>query len=86
MIEDEEEIKIHGEWIPVKAHISRVSGLSAHADAGELMVWLGRREREPEKVVLIHGEYEAQKAFSERLHDEFGWDPVIPDLGDSITI
>jgi len=86
LIDGDEEIKIHGEWIPVKAHISRVSGLSAHADAGELMVWLGRREREPEKVVLVHGEYTAQEALAERLLDEFGWHAKIPDLGETIEV
>ena len=86
LVDGDEKIKIHGEWIPVKAHVSRVSGLSAHADAGELMLWLGRREREPEQVVLIHGEYGAQQAFAERLKEEFGWDSQIPELGDSITV
>ena len=86
LIEGEEEVKIHGQWIPVKAHIARVTGLSAHADASELLVWLGRREREPEKVVLIHGEYEAQQAFAERLLDEFGWESSIPEIGDTIEV
>jgi metallo-beta-lactamase family protein len=86
LVEGEPEVKIHGQWIPVKAHVTQVSGLSAHADAGELVVWLSRREREPEQVVLIHGEHHAQQAFAERLQEEFGWQPSIPDLGDSITV
>jgi metallo-beta-lactamase family protein len=86
LIEGEEKVKIHGQWIPVNAHISTVTGLSAHADAGELMVWLSRRELEPDQVVLVHGEYEAQKAFAERLNEEFGWQPSIPDLGDTLSI
>ena len=86
LVEGEKEIKIHGEWIPVKAHISRVSGLSAHADAGEMMAWLSRREREPEKVVLVHGEYEAQQAFALRLKEEYGWEASIPELGETLSI
>jgi metallo-beta-lactamase family protein len=86
LVDGDEEVKIHGEWVPVKAHISRVTGLSAHADAGELMVWLGRRERDPDKVVLVHGEFEAQQAFAGRLHEEFGWDPMIPELGETIDM
>jgi metallo-beta-lactamase family protein len=86
LVDGDEEVKIHGEWIPVRAHISKVSGLSAHADAGELLVWLGRRERDPERVVLVHGEFEAQQAFAERLHEEYGWDPVIPELGDTVDV
>jgi len=86
LVDGDEEIKIHGQWIPVKAHVSRVSGLSAHADAGELMVWLARRERDPEKVVLVHGEFPAQEALAERLNEEFGWQPSIPELGDTIEV
>jgi metallo-beta-lactamase family protein len=86
LVDGDEEIKIHGQWIPVKAHISRVTGLSAHADAGELMVWLARRERDPEKVVLVHGEFPAQEALAERLSEECGWQPSIPELGDTIQI
>jgi metallo-beta-lactamase family protein len=86
LVEGEPEVKIHGEWIPVNAHVTQISGLSAHADAGELMVWLSQRQREPEKVVLIHGEYQAQQALSARLTEEFGWKPVIPELGETLTI
>jgi len=86
LVEGEPEVKIHGEWIPVKAHIAQISGLSAHADAGELTVWLSRREREPEAVYLIHGEYEAQQALATRLNETFGWTPDIPELGETITI
>ena len=50
------------------------------------MIWLSRREREPQRVVLIHGEYEAQQAFAERLREEFGWEAVIPELGDTLPI
>jgi metallo-beta-lactamase family protein len=86
LVEGEPEVKIHGEWIPVKAHVTQISGLSAHADAGELTLWLSRRESEPEAVYLIHGEYEAQQALATRLSDEFGWKPTIPELGETLTI
>ncbi len=86
LVEGEPEVKIHGGWIPVKAHVSQISGLSAHADAAELALWLDRREREPEAVYLIHGEYPAQQAMAARLADEFGWQPKIPELGETLTI
>ena len=40
--------------------------------AGELMVWLSQRTREPETVVLVHGEYTVQKEFADRLAKELG--------------
>jgi metallo-beta-lactamase family protein len=86
LVEGEPEIKIHGNWIPVKAAIRQVSGLSAHADSDELIVWLSQREKEPEKVCLIHGEYAVQQEFAERLSEEFGWQAIIPELGDTIQL
>jgi metallo-beta-lactamase family protein len=86
LVEGEKEIKIHGRWVPVAAAIRQISGLSAHADADELMLWLSRREKDPEKVCLIHGEYENQKEFAARLADEFGWSSVIPEIGDTIRV
>ncbi len=86
LVEGEPEVKIHGQWIPVRAHVAQISGLSAHADAGELMVWLGRRERDPEAVYLIHGEYPAQQALAARLAEEPGWAAAIPELGETLTL
>lgn len=85
LVEGEDRVRIHGQWVPVKAHVSKISGLSAHADAGELMIWLGRRESEPERVVLVHGEYEAQQVFAERLREEWGWEPAIPEIGETLA-
>jgi metallo-beta-lactamase family protein len=86
LVEGEDEIKIHGHWIPVKAAVRQVSGLSAHADVDEMIVWLSRRERDPETVCLIHGEFPVQQEFAERLWEEFGWKATIPELGDSIRL
>ncbi len=86
LVEGAEEVTIHGQTVPVKATVEQITGLSAHADADELMLWLSRRERDPEKVVLIHGEYPAQQAFAERLRDELGWDPWIPELEESMEL
>ena len=86
LVEGETEVKIHGEMVPVKAHITQISGLSAHADAEELMLWLSQRERDPERVVLVHGELTSQQALAERLEQRFGWPSEIPEIGDSFVV
>jgi len=86
LLDGEEEVKIHGEMIPVRAHISRISGLSAHADAEELSLWLSQRKRDPERVILIHGEYDAQQAEAERFKRDFGWECEIPEIGDELQL
>lgn len=86
LVEGEPEIKIHGQWVPVRAQVRQISGMSAHADADELLVWLSRRDREPDRVCLVHGEYTVQQEFARRLTDELGWRVEIPDLGDTIRL
>lgn len=36
------EIKIHGEYVPVRAEVVSLGSMSAHADRGEMLGWLGR--------------------------------------------
>jgi len=86
LLEGKEEIKIHGEFIPVRAHISRITGLSAHADAEEMTLWLSQRERDPEKIILIHGEYHAQQAEAERFKKTFNWQCDIPEIGEEFDL
>jgi metallo-beta-lactamase family protein len=86
LVDGEKEVRIHGEWVPVRATVRQLGGLSAHADADELIAWLSRRSNEPATVCVVHGEYEAQQVFAARLSEEFGWRPQIPDLGDVIVV
>ncbi len=86
LVDGDTEVKIHGEWIPVRAAIRQITALSAHADEDELLLWLSRREQEPDQVVLVHGEYPVQQALAARLEEELGWPTQIPHMGDTVTL
>ena len=66
-------IKIHGEYIPVKAELSNLSMLSAHADADEIIRWLSGFQSPPQQTFLVHGEPEAADCLRCRIKDELGW-------------
>ena len=74
----EKQIKIHGELVPVNAHIESIGSLSAHADCGEIMRWLGGFKRPPRKTFVVHGEVGSATALRDRIVRELGWDVVIP--------
>ncbi|MBX7221351.1 MAG: MBL fold metallo-hydrolase [Blastocatellia bacterium] len=74
----EKEIKIHGEWIPVRARVESIGSLSAHADASEILRWLGEFKRPPRKTFVVHGEPESSAALRERIVRELGWNVEIP--------
>ncbi|WP_374259418.1 MBL fold metallo-hydrolase RNA specificity domain-containing protein [Aquabacterium sp.] len=78
LLEGAREVKIHGEWINVRAEVAELPMLSAHADAGELLRWLSGFQRAPKRVFIVHGEPEASEALRERIQRELGWDATVP--------
>jgi metallo-beta-lactamase family protein len=79
LVDGEQEIKVFGEFVPVRARIERLENLSAHADSRETLRWLGGFKRAPEKVFLVHGEPDAQEALKEKIVEKFGWRVEIPE-------
>ncbi|MGV3686216.1 MAG: MBL fold metallo-hydrolase RNA specificity domain-containing protein [Daejeonella sp.] len=65
------DIKIHGQYYPVKARVQEISSLSAHADQSELLHWLGKFKKRPTQVMLVHGEPCAQEALRVKIQDTF---------------
>jgi len=78
MLEGSTEIKIHGEWIPVRAEVDDLPMLSAHADSNELMRWLSGFRREPSQVFIVHGETEATEALRVRIDKDLRWKATVP--------
>jgi len=79
LIDGEDEVKIFGEFTPVRAKIERLENLSAHADSREILRWLGGFKRAPETVFLVHGEPAAQEALKNKIVEKFGWRVEIPE-------
>jgi len=72
-------IKIHGEYVPVRAEVQNLSMLSAHADADEILRWLGGFKAAPRMTFISHGEPEASEALRQRIEAELGWPCKIPE-------
>ncbi|HEX7404361.1 MAG TPA: MBL fold metallo-hydrolase RNA specificity domain-containing protein, partial [Candidatus Nanopelagicaceae bacterium] len=79
------EVKMHGKWIPVHAHISKVESFSVHADGNELISWL-KKIIKPGQAFVVHGEKDAQKIFATRLQSELGWNVIVPQAGASFPV
>jgi len=73
------ELKLHGQYVPVRAQIRKISGLSAHADYAEILAWLRASSVAPRRVFVTHGEPAAADAMRRHLRDRLGWEAVIPD-------
>lgn len=80
--EGAETLRMHGRDVPVRAALETVSGLSGHADRGELLRWLQPLPK-PRRVFLTHGEPDSAEALAQELSSSRGWDVHVPDLGES---
>ena len=78
LVEGTRQVKIHGRYVPVKADIVVEEGFSVHADASELVEWVGRLPSPPETVYCVHGEPGPSQALADRIEDELEWIAVVP--------
>jgi len=78
-------LRIHGQDVPVRAGLAAISGLSAHADADELLRWL-RGLAAPRRTFVVHGEPAASAALAARLARELGFACETPELGSAFEL
>lgn len=86
LVDGTDEVKIHGQYVPVRARVIQVECLSAHADYREMLDWLARAALAPRRVFVTHGEPAAADAFRRRLRDTFGWNAIVPAMGDTAVL
>ncbi len=86
ILDGEKEIKILGQWVPVRCRIERINSFSAHADWQEIIQWLERIESPPRRVFVTHGEPGASNSMAGHIRERFGWDVTVPSYGDKVTI
>lgn len=74
------EIVIDGEKYEVGAEIIQIGSLSAHADQGDLLWWLGHFIKTPKQIFLNHGEEEATEALKKKVEDIYKCTVTAPEL------
>jgi metallo-beta-lactamase family protein len=86
MVAGAQSIKIHGQYVPVRAEVSNLDMLSAHADADEILRWLGGFKAPPRMTFITHGEAAASDALRHRIEEKLGWPCVVPDFGQKVEL
>jgi metallo-beta-lactamase family protein len=79
-------VKIHGEVVPVHAHVAQIESMSAHADSTEIMRWLGGFSEAPRTTFIVHGELPAMEALQGSIQARPGWTTKIPEHRESVTL
>lgn len=81
LLEGAKEVKLFGEVIEVKAEITKIAGISGHADKNGLLKWINSfTEKPPKRVFVVHGEDKVCDEFARTLTDS-GYNAVAPYSG-----
>lgn len=86
LVDGATEVKIHGQWVRVKARIARLDSMSAHADASEILRWLAGFTRPPEITYLVHGEPRPMDMLKASIDAQLHWTVQTPALRETVTI
>ena len=72
--------------VPVRAQVRAIDGLSAHADATEILRWLSGFRTPPRTTFVTHGEPRAADALRRRIETELGWKVRVPEHGERVLL
>jgi metallo-beta-lactamase family protein len=86
MIAGADSIKIHGQYVPLRAQVAQLENLSAHADGAEILDWLSHFDAPPKQTFITHGEPDAADALRKRIEEELGWHCRVPEYFESVEL
>jgi metallo-beta-lactamase family protein len=81
-----ESVKIHGEYVPIRAEVDMIDNLSGHADAGEIVDWLRGFKSPPRRTFITHGDPAAADALRLRIEERLGWACSVPEYLEQVAL
>ncbi|MGB8509728.1 MAG: MBL fold metallo-hydrolase [Pyrinomonadaceae bacterium] len=86
ILDGQREVRIMKNFVPVRCHIERIGGLSAHADWKEVLRWLEGMPQAPRRSFTTHGEPEAAEAMAAHIRERFHWRVDAPQYGERVEL
>ncbi len=86
MVAGVEAIKIHGEYVPLRAEVVNIDNLSGHADYSEILDWLRTCGTPPRQTFVTHGEPESADAMRSHIEETLGWEVRVPEHLEKVVL
>ncbi len=79
-------ISIDDRNVKVRASVTKIEGLSAHADQQKLLHWIGNI-KDVKKVILVHGENQSREILAGKIKEQSATtEVIIPHANDKVTL
>ena len=86
MLEGAREIKIHGQYHPIRAEVANLHMLSAHADRSEILTWLERFKAPPRHTYIVHGEPDAADSLRHLIEETNNWRVIVAEHNERVEL
>ena len=86
ILSGDQEVRIHGRTLPVKASIETIHGFSAHAGREGLMRWLGHLKSKPRHVYLTHGDEDVALHLADQIRSKGDYHVTVPEYQEEVTL
>lgn len=80
------EVKIFGDYVPIRAQIAALEQFSDHADPPELLQWLHTFRNQPAATYLVHGELAASSQLRDLMKKELGWNVQVAEYMEKVEL
>ena len=80
------EVKIFGEFIPIRAQLAALEQFSDHADPPELLEWLHTFKNQPGVTYLVHGEPAAASQLRDLMKKDLGWNVEVAEYMERVEV
>jgi metallo-beta-lactamase family protein len=80
------EVKIFGDYVPIRAQIAALEQFSDHADPPELLQWLHTFRNQPAATYLVHGETTASSQLRDLMTKELGWNVQVAEYMEKVEL
>ena len=78
-------LRIFGRDVPIRAEVVQIESMSAHADANEILTWLGAAPA-PEMTYVTHGEPGSSDMLRFRIDHELHWNVRVPEHLERVSL
>ena len=82
ILEGSAQVRIFGQYHPVRAVIAQIHGFSGHADKEDLLGWLNNFVAPPLHLFLTHGEEENALSLADEIYRLKKWIITVPEYGE----
>jgi metallo-beta-lactamase family protein len=80
------EVKIFGDFVPIRAQVAALEQFSDHADPPELLEWLRSFTNKPGVTYLVHGEPSASSQLRDLMKKELGWNVQVAEYMERVEV